>query len=330
MTFVTEAAFYFYSLVKHNILKKREWGLMALKTGRFYECAQVEIDRDRCTVCGLCTKVCKGTPLFIEDKMVKVDHNRVFGCIACGQCMAVCPNKAIKINGRDMTPDDVIELPDNESTANYESIKSLMISRRSVRDYKEQKIESEIIQKILEAASTAPNGLGSSDVEVMVLDNKEKVEEFTLDLVNVLKKNKWLFSPSMLRIYRPFMGKENYDSLKSFAATALDAFINKYDEGINWLTYSAPLAMFFHASKYADPADPYVAATYAMIGAQALGLGSCMLGTPNILLNIFGKTIKQKYEIPLKNKNGIMVVFGYPSIKYSFALKRRFANIKFH
>jgi nitroreductase/NAD-dependent dihydropyrimidine dehydrogenase PreA subunit len=292
--------------------------------------AEIEKDTCKCTVCGLCVKVCKGAPLYIEDKMVKVDQNRVFGCIACGQCMAVCPNKAIKVNGRDMSPEDVIELPEFKDRADYESLKSLFISRRSVRDYKNLKIEHEMIEKILEAAATAPNGLGSSDVEAMVLDGKEKVEEFTLDLINVLKKNKWLFSPVMLKIYRPFVGKETYDSLKTFAFTAIDTFVNNYDEGRNWLTYSAPLAIYFHASPYADPVDPYIPATYAMVAAQALGLGSCMLGTPNLLLNFFGKKLKEKYGIPLKNKNGIMVIFGYPEIKYSFALKRRLANIKFY
>lgn len=303
---------------------------MSLKTGRFYDCAEVKIDKDKCTLCGLCVKVCKGAPLFIEDKMVKVDQNRVFGCIGCGQCMAVCPKKAIKINGRDMTPDDVVELPKSEDRANYESLKSLMISRRSVRDFKNQRVEHEIIEKILEASKTAPNGLGASDVEVLVLDGNEKVEEFTSDLVNVLKKNMWLFSPIMLKIYRPFMGKNNYDSLKTFVSTAINVFVNKYEEGINWLTYSAPLAIFFHSSPYADPADSYIPATYAMLAAQSLGLGSCMLGTPNVMLNIFGRKIKKKYGIPLKNKNGIMVVFGYPNIKYSFALKRRFSNVKFY
>lgn len=304
--------------------------LLSLKTGRFYECAKVEIDRDRCTVCGQCAKVCKGAPLFIEDKMVKVDHNRVFGCIACGQCMAVCPNKAIKVYGRDLTPDDVVELPKVDSMTNYESLKSLLISRRSVREFKDQKIEREIIDKILEVASTVPNGLGSSDVEVVVFDEKKKVEEFTLDLINILKRNKWLFSSIMLKIYKPFVSKEIYDSLKTFASTAIDTFISKHDKGINWLTYSAPLAMLFHASPYADPADPYVAATYAMIAGQTLGLGSCMLGTPNLLLNLFGKRLKVKYRIPLKNKSGIMVIFGNPNIEYNFALKRRFAKVTFH
>lgn len=88
--------------------------------------------------------------------------------------------------------------------------------------------------------------------------------------------------------------------------------------------------MLFHASPYADPADSYIPATYAMLTAQSLGLGSCMLGTPNLLLNFFGKKIKKKYGIPLENKNGIMVIFGYPDIKYNFALKRRFSNIKFY
>lgn len=303
---------------------------MPLKTGRFYECAEVEIDKDKCTICGLCVQVCKGAPLFIEDKSVKVDNNRVFGCIACGQCMAVCPNKAIKVNGRGMTTDDVTELPKFEDRANYESLRSLMMSRRSVRNYKKQRVEREIIEKILETSATAPNGLGSSDVEVLVLDGNEKVDEFTLGLIKVLKKSMWLFSPIMLKIYRPFIRKETYDSLKTFASTAIETFVRNYDEGKNWLTYSAPLAMLFHASPYADPADPYIPATYAMLTAQSLGLGSCMLGIPNLLLNFFGKKIKEKYGIPLKNKNGIMVIFGYPDIKYNFALKRRFSNVKFY
>lgn len=303
---------------------------MSLKTGRFYEAAEVKIDKNKCTTCGLCVKVCRGAPLYIEDKTIKIDQSRVFGCVACGQCMAVCPNKAIQVNGRDMTQDDVIELPEFKDRANYESLKSLMLSRRSVRDYKKQEVEREIIEKILEASATVPNGLGSSDVEVLVLDKTEKVEEFTLDLINVLKKNKWLLSPIMLKIYRPFIGKETYDSLRTFAATAIETFISNHDKGENWLTYSAPLAMFFHASPFADPVDPYIPATYAMLAAQALGLGSCMLGTPNVILNTFGKKIKEKYGIPLKNKNGIIVIFGYPDVKYSFALNRRFSNIKFY
>ncbi|WP_410170718.1 hypothetical protein [Clostridium felsineum] len=32
------------------------------------------MDKTKCTVCGLCVKVCTGAPLFIENNTVKVDH----------------------------------------------------------------------------------------------------------------------------------------------------------------------------------------------------------------------------------------------------------------
>lgn len=66
-------------------------------------------------------------------------------------------------------------------------------------------------------------------------------------------------------------------------------FTESYDEGENWLTYFASLAMYFHVSPYTDNADPYIPATYAMLAAQSLGLGSCMLGIPNVLLNFLAR-----------------------------------------
>lgn len=300
---------------------------MPLKTGRFFEPADVVVDERKCTLCGLCLQVCKGSPLYLEDNRIKVDQGRVFGCVACGQCMAVCHNKAIQIFGRDMTPDDVVDLPKQEKRADYDHLKALLLSRRSVRNFKPQNISPKIIEAVLEAAATAPNGLASSDVEVLVFDEKAKVEVFTAELISALKKRLWLFSPVMLGLLKPFMGKESFESFSTFAATATHTFVSQYENGIDWLTYSAPMAILFHASPYADPIDPYIPATYAMLAAQSLGLGSCMLGTPNIILNYFGKDIKMKYGIPLKNKNGLLVIFGYPDINYSYALKKRFAKV---
>jgi hypothetical protein len=131
-----------------------------------------------------------------------------------------------------------------------------------------------------------------------------------------------------MKFIRLFMGKEAYESFNSFAATAADTFVKKYDNGEDWFTYSAPMALYFHVSPYADPADPFIPATYAVLAGQTLGLGSCMLGVPNIILNYLGKDLKVKYDIPKKNKNGIFVIFGYPNLKYSHAIQRRFAKVK--
>ncbi|MCX7709675.1 MAG: nitroreductase family protein [Clostridia bacterium] len=303
---------------------------MALKTGRFYQCADVKVDDAKCTKCGLCVKVCKGAPLYMEDDQIKIDQSRIFGCIACGQCMAVCPNQAIAITGRDMTPSDVLEMPPKEDRASFGSLKSLMFSRRSIRNFKDQRIGREIIDQILEAAASAPNGLGATDVEVLVLDGKEKVRELVDDLVKFVKIAKKIFSPIVLKFARPFIGKAQYDSFSTFFAGALDIFLKKYEQGEDWMLYSAPLAMYFHGSPLGDPADPYIAATYAMLAAESLGLGSCMIGTTAYFLNYNDKKIKKKYGIPVQNKNGLMVLFGYPEIKFSYALKRRFAKVNFY
>ena len=49
---------------------------------------------------------------------------------------------------------------------------------------------------IIEAVSTAPMGLPPSDVEVLILDGFDKVQQFADDIIAVIRKSRWFFSPS--------------------------------------------------------------------------------------------------------------------------------------
>ncbi|MCE1201819.1 MAG: hypothetical protein LWX09_06935 [Bacteroidia bacterium] len=86
--------------------------------------------------------------------------------------------------------------------------------------------------------------------------------------------------------------------------------------------------MYFYGSPYTDPADPIVAATYAMIAGESLGLGSCMLGAvhPFIQNGPKAAAFRKKHHIKYKSREGIFVAFGYPSVKYAKGLKRSFAS----
>ncbi|MHA1334234.1 MAG: 4Fe-4S binding protein [Promethearchaeota archaeon] len=66
----------------------------------------LEFDDKKCTRCGICATVCGGGSIIIPPK----DENGKQGlpylespfpgitmCVACGDCVAACPNKAIKI-----------------------------------------------------------------------------------------------------------------------------------------------------------------------------------------------------------------------------------------
>ncbi len=90
-----------------------------------------------------------------------------------------------------------------------------------------------------------------------------------------------------------------------------------------------PLVMYFHTSPYADPFDPIIVATYAMLAAEALGLGSCMIGTP-AQFNKYSKRLKRKNGITIRNQQGIVDILGYPQVKYQRAIKRRLAHVRFH
>ena len=150
---------------------------MAIITSRTNENGQINFIYDRCNSCGLCVKICKDFSLKMEGNKPMLSEGAVFGCMACGHCMAICPEKAIEISGREMSADDLIDLSTFSDRLNYSQLRNLLISRRSIRDFKDKEIEEDVIEKIIEAAVMAPMGLPPSDVQLIVFKGKDKVQE---------------------------------------------------------------------------------------------------------------------------------------------------------
>lgn len=301
---------------------------MAIITSRTSENAQITFLYDRCNSCGLCVKVCKDFSLIMENNKPVVSDHPFFGCMACGQCMAVCPTQAIEVSGREMSVDDRIDLSEMKDKANYDQLKNLMIGRRSIRDFKDHEIGEELIEKIIEAAVSSPMGLPPSDVHLVIIKGKEKVREFSFDVIDYFRKISWLFSAQMIWTWR-LAGKETYKLIKSFAQPLVRFFAVSKKNGENYLLYDAPLVMYFTASPYSDPADPYIPATYAMLAAESLGLGSCMIGSIHPTIQYGAKKLKRKWNIPAKSPSGIVVIFGYPKYKFQSGIKRSFAKVTF-
>ena len=69
---------------------------------------------------------------------------------------------------------------------------------------------------------------------------------------------------------RPFWGKSTDEMMRDFIRPVFDIYVDDMEKGDNWINYDAPLAMYFSSSLYADPADPYIPATYAMLAAESL------------------------------------------------------------
>ena len=292
------------------------------------ENARISIDDDKCTVCGLCVKVCKDFSLCIEDKKLIISPTPLFGCMGCGHCVAVCPHDAIHVEGRTLSDRDYSDMHQARQPVAYENLYTLLLNRRSIRDFKDRPVEQGLIDKILALSSTAPMGLPPSDVGVLVLNGKEKVREFSFGFVDLLSRMKWMFSPAALAMMRPFMSREDNLMFKSFIVPMVDFFDQSKQRGENYVLYDAPLAIMFYGHM-SDPADPYIAATYATLAAESLGLGACMIGSVGPFLKHTGKDFKQKYGLPAKMRDSILVIFGYPQMKFKKTIRRTFAKVEY-
>lgn len=304
---------------------------MAIPTSRTKEKAEILLHTERCTGCGLCVMVCKDFNFVLENKKVKISETPVFGCIGCGHCMAVCPSSAIEIHGRTLIPGHLFELRAHEKVTDYHSLLALLQRRRSMREFQDKEVDPEMIEKILTAAVTAPMGLPPSDVNVLVIKGKEKNKAFVNDFCDYLDGMKWFVSGWFLALIRPFLGKENHEMLKNFVRPLFGIYINSMKKGINVVTYDAPLSMYFYGSPYTDPADPIVAATYAMIAGESLGLGTCMLGAIHPMIQ-YGKKasqFRQRHGIKFKSREGVFVIFGHPALKYQKGISRTFASVTY-
>jgi len=301
---------------------------MAIPTSRTKEPGSVIIDSQNCDGCGLCVKVCGDNTLIISDGKAAVSDSPLFGCIGCGHCMAICPNDAIRVTGRTLSPDDLFTLPDAGESADYNRLLNLLKRRRSVREFQDRPVEPEVIEKILAAAKTSPMGLPPSDVNVLIFDTVGKSREFVTDFCNLLERMKWFVSPWFLTIMRPFWGKANDELFRDFIRPLFSIYPDNLKKGENVVTYDAPLIMYFYGSPYADPADPLIAATTAMYAGESLGLGTCMLGAVHpFLQNAGARRLREKYGIKYKSREGLLVIFGYPDIRYSKGINRTFASV---
>ncbi len=239
--------------------------------------------------------------------------------------MAVCPSGSITVTGRRMSPEMRVPMPAPEEIAGPEQLESLLLKRRSIRIFSEKNVERSVIDAILKTASTAPMGIPPSDVEVLVLSGREKVGEFRDDVMDYFRSLSKYFNRALLPFMRPFMKRGDYEMVRDFVKPLLAEYLKGGEGNADLLFYDSPLLLIFHSGQFSYPSDPLIAATYAMIAAESLGLGTCMNGM--IPMIDYSRKIKRKYGIPKGNRVALGLMVGYPGIEYKWTLRRDFASV---
>lgn len=241
----------------------------------------IGIDLKMCTDCHQCISECPTRNFKIDENQGKTIFEKT-QCISCGHCIAICPENAIlyeDINGV------AVNLETWNGFPSPESLYKLIRSKRSIRRYQNKLVPHDIIEKLIESIRYAPTAMNIRSIKCILISGEEKIDEFTDKIIESIESEKEKAGLKRLR-----------------------------EKGLNPFFYNAPHILILLSNNGWVEINATIAITYAMLYAEALGIGSCWIGG---LQKYFAenKEISEKV-IGNSSKVGGIMIFGYPSVKY--------------
>ncbi len=299
---------------------------MAVIHSRYPDPAAVTIDRDTCTSCGRCAQICPTEVLRMEAGRAAVHTDTPLGCVGCGHCMMVCPEGSVRVSGRDLSPADLAPLPAPDRRATAETLTALLQARRSVRHFTDQDVDGALLERIVALAASGPMGIPPWDVGCVIVRGRTEVRRVAGEIVKGYAGFLKMVRPWLLTMLRPFIRKTTYERFRSFILPLAEVYVRAHREGRDLVFYDAPAVLIFHHSPYADLADATIACTYAMLIAEASGLGNTMIGGAAPILQR-NPTLCRSLGIPPGHTPAIALVLGHPATRFLRAVRRRFTDV---
>lgn len=286
------------------------------------------IDSEKCTGCGLCLEVC-------PDQTISMDGNKkavVTGkhCLDCGHCVAICPVAAIEVGaiGSDSLCFNSFELNNRWlkwGAFDTAELVRLMASRRSCRNYQTRPVSREILMDLVKIGTTAPSGTNSQRWTFTVLARREQVEKFGDRVGGFFRKlNKMAANPLIRLFSRLFSNDALGNYYRRYYASIKEALEIRAEEGRDLLFHGAPAVILVGSEDGAScpTEDALLATQNILLGAHAMGLGSCLIGFAVSAMQR-DPAIKDILDIPRQEQIYAVIALGYPNEHYQRLTGRR-------
>lgn len=259
--------------------------------------SMISINPDLCNKDGICAAECPVKILGLPEKGVipaLVPGGEAL-CIRCGHCVAVCPKAAISLDF--LKPEDCSNIDPNLLPTAAE-VDQLLTSRRSIRNYKKQAVDKDVLEDLLHLAACAPTGHNSRSVHWMMIHDTDEVRKMT-DMVCDWMRYMIKEQPAMAAVFH------------------LEEVVAGYELGIDGISRNAPHIAVAYAPQAAPTAaiDCATALAYLEIAAPSRGLGTCWAGFFNIAAT-FWPPLKKALGIPEGCANNGAALIGIPTFKY--------------
>ena len=259
------------------------------------------VDTITCTRCGECVADCPARIIAMEEGIPTIAPDKEAACYRCQHCLAICPTGAVSILR--LKPTGSIPLSGN--LPDPDKLENLIKGRRSVRRYKPENLEPELLKRLLDVAWNAPTGrsptgVNARDVLFTVVDDREK-----------LAKLRDKVMAGLGRLVREERLPEGLEFFADFVCLWEEKQVDILFRGApHLLVASAP-------SQGASPVpDCLIALTYFELFAQSLGVGTVWNGLTKWAINNILPETRQRLGIPDDHVIGYVMSFGKPALRY--------------
>lgn len=284
------------------------------------------INADLCTGCGQCIKVCPSQTISLVNGKAAITGDRSMNC---GHCESVCPTGAIKVDAAKVdfhyhtfTAEDRW-LPYGQTEP--AQLDRLFRSRRSCRNYTAKPISTNMLHDLVNFGISAPSGTNSQKWTFTIIPSREKVIELG-GLVATFygELNKKAANP-LLRFFARLLYKDRLTAYyknhyNSVQRGLRDWYLHQKDTLFHGATAAIIIGSRPEASCPME--DALMASQNILLGAHAIGLGSCMIGFVVHAANGDAR-IKGNLSIPAEETVYSCIALGYPDEYYTRLIKRK-------
>jgi len=270
---------------------------------------QFAIDESLCTACGLCAKDCPVKIIDLDGGYPAIAAEKEGRCLQCQHCLAICPEGALSILGN--SPQDSRTLRGN--LPDPRQLETLIKGRRTVRQYRDENLDDEVLQNLLNVARHAPTGVNMDQVRFHVIDDKEALAVFRNEVYSALAD---------------VVAAGKLPEKRSRFADISKAW---QENGIDVLFRGAPHLLVTSVPRNcACPvADCFIAMSYFELYAQSMGVGTVWNGLMKWTLDELIPSLQRRLGIPDDNLLGYVMAFGKPAITYQRTVNRGPAKVTY-
>lgn len=297
----------------------------------------IRINPSLCNNCAICGDVC---PLHIPittnkngQKQTHLNLDRIGLCLNCGHCAALCPSQAIEVESLYQETFDPIVNPKIDDL----QLLSLFQQRRSIRNYKNKPVFRKKIDRIIDAARSAPTGTASSVTGIIVIDDPEKLAEFS-ELIYTLYEsleyglNHPVGQRFVRRKVKKYAGEKNLRALEDFVMPKMHWYIQWFRAGkSNEILRDCPVLMLFHnpAFEPMGQGNCLIAAFQAVLMAQVLGIGTCFTDLLPLACNS-PRVPEIKKFLGLSDDREVYasLTVGYPKYRFQRSIPKKLAEVR--